>query len=663
MTEALASSAMSLFRSTSTRKHAPFPALGFRTGISPTLLYPDFMENQVLAVAADGSVWTLTRDGICQYSVGKAKLSRLGDNKLHKPSPLAFPQHLAPVSSKLAYYIQSRDNRPVISVYERDKAIVDLAPLPDNDTPQALSAAADGSLWVLGSSGKPWRLSNGGWVTVAAPSGTKLLQVSVGAADFVLAIGQKDGVSQVLRLKDGSWIAHDELPHVGVRWIGGCAGGEYWWSSADLQRSGELHLIKDATKLMSFALDKGAVGFAAATRRSCYFFSFAHGGFARAAQGVIDQADEAWPAMNSGEKLAYNEISDRLGIIEPEGVRGQYTNINAAFSAWLSKIDTIKRPSNIPEADWSSVCEQIKDELEYVQSVTTLSTNLALLNGCMGQIYTNVYNQVVTMLGLPDKAADMPGGLVEMVLNTLVDKLQGAVIDKAKGAVGSEAVDISLACFKYGCDLLAKEHKLPDGSVPLIIASSELAGTLARMTVESEHARAKYQKSILSDWGRLSACGEAIRSGAWYWSPETNYENIKGAGAAIALDFYQMLMPVKWKIVLCEGVQCLNPPLVPYMPHVPRYALMYQRQSNGADASLFWWTACMEVSAPERQNSEGPFPNQKILETVFALDTTPQDFFAGRKGWKLRRVTVPGYLPPPADLVWAPYENSTAPLK
>lgn len=667
MTEALATPLSQLFRTDSLHKYAPRPGLGFRTGITDTLVYPGSTENQSIAVAADGSVWTLTSSSVSQYSVGQGSLVKICDYKLYNPHMFGFPQHLAPVSSRQAYFIQSRNNQPVISAYVKDQDVVDLQPLPDSDSPSQISAAADGSLWVLGRSGAAWNYQSAStgskWTKVAADTGTTLQQVSVGSAGFVLALGQVGGVSRVLRLSDGRWIAHNTLVHAGVSWIAACEGGEYWWSSGGLQGPGELQLIQSEVKILGFPLEQGSLGFAAATRRSCYFFSLPRNGFCRAALGVIDQADTTWPTMNAGEKKAYSEISTRLGVIDEKGVRSQYTNINASFSIWYSRIGEMTRPTDIAEADWNSVKEQLKDELEYVQSVTTLSTNMGLLNACIGQIYTNTYNQVVTLLRLPDKPADMPKNPVEVVLNMLMGKLQGELISKAKSMIGSEVIDIGMACYKFGIDQLTKEHHLPDGNTPLIIASSELAGVLAKMTVESEKGRGEFQQKILSDWGRLSACGEAIRSGAWYWGPNTNYETIKGAGAAIQLNFYQTLMPVKWKIVLCQGILSINPPLSPYMPYVPRYSLMFQYMSNGSTTSMYWWAACMEVSAQEGQRSEGPFPDPKILETVFGLGTTPLDFFAGRNGWKLPRVPVSGYTPPPGDVPWRPYENSSAPFK
>lgn len=660
-------SLQSFFRQNSDRVHAVRPALGFRTGISKTLLYPGYMENQCIAVAADGSVWTMTRDNLAQYDVGTSELKALCSITLYRRGPFSFPQHLAPVSYQRAYFIQSGNNQPVVFLYQQDEELQQLPSLPDTDLPVAITAASDNTVWVLGRSGKAWNYQAGtrSWLKTEADAGVQLKQLSVGAADFVLAIAKQNGMDTVLRLKDGKFIQHDQFPHSGVSWIGACEGKEYWWSSADMQRGGELHLLADGKIKQSFQVSTGVSGLTAATSRSCYFFSMEQMHFVRAALGVMDQQSQSWPSQTAGQQKAYNKISELLGIKNPDGLRSQYSNINTTFSILYSQLRDLRRPDTINEADWNSVKTQLSDELEYVQAVTTLAGNLTTLNLHIGQIYTNTYNKVVSMLGLPDKPADQSKTIVTLLLDQLLGKLEGAVIGKVKTQVASEVVDIAVACFKYANDQLAKKHKLADGSVPLKIACADLAGTLADMVVESEKSRSEIQSTIVKDWGKLSACGEAIRSGVWFWSPNTNYEKIKDAGVAIELSFYQTLMPVKFKIVLCQGILYISPHLTldPFMHNVPGYALMYKMEKKGDAEGIFWWAACTEVGAEVIQQTKGPFPNQKLLEAVFALETRAEDFFAGTAGWNLPVAVVPGYLPPPAHLNWQTYVNTDQAFK
>jgi hypothetical protein len=269
------------------------------------------------------------------------------------------------------------------------------------------------------------------------------------------------------------------------------------------------------------------------------------------------------------------------------------------------------------------------------------------------------------MVGLSHVPEEQPKTLVEIVFETVVENLTGAVVGKAKGFLGSLVVDIGIACLKYAFDEISKEHNLPDGSVPLKIACSDLAKTLADSVVKMEKARADFQHAIFTDWGRLGACGEAIRTGIWYWRPNFTYETIKDAGAAISLNFYQTLMPAKWKIILCQAVLNFSPPppLDPFMPNVPRYSLMFKYVEDSRGARVYWWWACAEVGSQNDQKNEGPYPNQKTMEAIFKLETTPLDFFCNANGWKLPVSETPGYRPPPNGVPWQDYINSPKPVK
>ncbi|BBB68679.1 hypothetical protein UNDYM_4426 [Undibacterium sp. YM2] len=655
-----------LFRTTAlSATHGARPALGFKTGITSTLSYPNNTENQGLAVAADGSVWTLTSDSVSQLDRSTGAMVKICDYALHNKSMFGFPQHLAPVNFQHAFFIRSKDRHPVIMEFHKniitDPGSVRMLPaLEDNDLPSAITATSDGNMWVRGRSGHVWQYTNNVWKKIATPEGTSILQISAGAADFLLALAKQNGYNTVLRLQDGAWVTHNKLPHVSINWIGACEDKEYWCTSASLQTEGDLYLIRDGAVVQSFALGKMAVGFTAASWRSCYFFSVEKMSFQHASIGVIDQPAQDWPTMTTKQKQIYDDMSAKLGITNINGLRSQYTNINATFSIWTGNLSNMVRPENFTQEDWDIVKYQLLNELEYVQGMTTLSSNVGTLNGIMNNIYTNTYNKVVKMMGLPDKAADHPKTVIELVLHILVDKLEGEIISKAKAVVNAEAVDISVACLRYAMDELNKKHKLPDGNHALHIACAELAGTLNEMLVEAENARAKFQEAVLKDWGRLSACGQAIRSGVWFWAPGTTYEKIKDADKAISLNFYQILMPVKWKIVRCQGIQSIRLPTYPYMHHVPRYALMC-KVLEGQGNSIYWWHACMEVGAAVIQQSEGPFPDQNLLEAIFALDTTPLDFFTGTRGWKLNVANVPGYSDPEPAAQWKPYVNLPGP--
>jgi len=665
VSEFIVTAAQQLFRADSLRAHAPAPAVGLTTGVGLTLTYPSYMEIRTLAAAADGSIWAATSSALNQYSAAVNGLVKVCDMAFPNPGMFGFERYVAPVSSQRAFFIQFRGQKRVISEYRRDESVADLPPLPDNETPAQISAASDGSLWVLGGNGKVWAYdpSGGKWNAAPVDAGTTIRHISVASASFVLAVAQRGGRAKLLRYSGGRWLDHVADAPAGLRWVGACADGYYWWSSADLNVPGELRLVRPQLPDLIFALDgQGAMGFTAATRRACYFFSATLFAFQRAAYGVLDAPAQDWPAMNAGEKKGYTAISTGLGITDPAGIRSQYTNAIAPFPVWYTNVSGMTAPAGVAAGDWKSIQDQIKDELEYVQSLTQLFVNIALLNQAIGQVKTNTYNQVVGMVGLPDNPAQQPRTIVDVVFDKLVGKLEGAVIGKAKAFVGAEVVEVGMACFKFAWNALAKEHHLPDGAVALKIACADLAGTLAKAVVKAEEERASMQHALLSDWGRLGACGEAIRSGVWFWRPGFTAETLKGAGEAIALNFYQTLMPAKWKIILVEGVLAYQPPLNPFMTNVPAYSLMHKWVADAKQNRIYWWWACVEVGARVDQRTEGPFPNQTTMRAIFRLDTRPLDFFTGADGWALPTAPAGGYRPPPDGVPWQDYMDSAKPF-
>ena len=649
-----------LFRSDSPRAKAPAPAVALKSGISRTMVYEGNLGNLSIAAAADGSLWTATKSSLEQYSPALGRTVKVCDMEYPNPdSILAFYRYVAPVSSKRAFFIQLRGGKQVISEYQQGEEVADLPALPNNESPDQISAASDGTLWALSGARTPYlREPGGSWREVAAESGTLIQQISVASATMALAIAKKGGNTKLLKYSEGDWVETTTPP--GIKWVGACPDGCYWWTSAP-RAQGKLHLVRPGLSDLVFPAPLGG-GFTAANRRVCYFFSLNTRSFMCAAYGVLDQPAETWPTMNGSEAKGYRAISSHLGIIDHNGIRSQYSNANATFSIWYSKIGEMARPDGVPQTDWDSIRNQIRDELEYVQGITTLFVNIALLNKAIGLVNTNTYNQVVGMVGLSHVPEEQPKTLVEIVFETVVENLQGAVVGKAKGVLGSLVVDIGIACLKYAFDEIAKEHNLPDGSVPLKIACSDLAKTLADSVVKMEKARADFQQAIFTDWGKLGACGEAIRTGIWYWRPNFTYETIKDAGAAISLDFYQTLMPAKWKIILCQTVLSFQPPLNPFMRHVPAYSLMFKYVQDSGANRVYWWWACAEVGSQNGQENKGPYPNQKTLEAIFNLETTPLDFFSGANGWNLLVFKTPGYSPPPNSVPWQDYVNSPTPV-
>jgi hypothetical protein len=626
---------------------------GFYSGPHDQLLY----STTSIAAASDGSVW-LGSNGLYAYSASAGAFVQASTWQTYGTTRDLGP-YIAPVNAELAYFMTVQGGTTAIAQYAAGTTSA-LAALPGGDAPSAITASADGTLWATGSSGRIYAYDTAGgtWATIASPPGT-LVSLSVANASMVYALATVNGASSLYAYADGAWTPASTACPSDTTWIGACLDGSYWAAAS----FGLVLVLPGGTSKLFLTPAGTSVipgTYAAASRYGCYFLAITEGtsldvAIKLAGYGITEQPAESWPPMDADEQAAYAAINAKLGIVDPAGVRGAYTNTVETLSDYFTTVTTMSNPAGVSPAAWSIVQTQIERELQYAQAVQGLFENLKLLNIEIAQIQLAEYAAVVNMVGLPDNPDQQPQTLVSIVLGALVSTLFNAAVLSAPPQV-KQIVSVGESIYKFAASQEAMKYDAGSRDAALRVACSQLASVLADMQTEAATATAAFETMILTDWGMLQACGLSIDSNVWYWPPDFDPSVLSGAGAGNALSFYQTLMPAKWQIMQIETSFILGTGGTTAPPYVPIYATMYQYQESDGD-SLGWWHVVADQVADPDPFTKGPFPNQALITAVMAL-TNPQDFFTGNKGWSLPVATMNGYLPAPSYVFFQPWVNS-----
>ncbi|HEX8171973.1 MAG TPA: hypothetical protein VF824_15660 [Thermoanaerobaculia bacterium] len=638
----------------------PGAAFVLKSGVypGPTPPAPD-----VIAAAADGSLWIASQQNLLQYSRETGAFATM----YSATADLAVMHGIAPVDYQHVYFLGSNASGAAVVGYYQQSGVTTLAALPGSDTAAAITAAPDGTLWVTGASGTIYAHTAGGWTTLAAPSGG-VTMLSAGSATFGLAL--VGGGTSIAKWDGTSWstlASQTELTFVAA-----CADGSYWTANVAAAAPGaaQLTLVLPDASTVAFAFPNEIVmpGYlTAASRYACFFLGIdlnvKQMGLGLAAYGVMEQPAENWPAMDANEQAAYTAITNAFLISDPAGFRSVYANLNDSLSENAIELSDLACPSGIDATAFASVKSQLIVELRYADSVRNLFTNLATLNSDLALEQTQTYASVVEMVGLPDQPSQQPNTPVQVIFGNLLSKLLDKAISLAPDPAQS-VISLGMSVFNHVADLEAQQSGGTDRNSALTVACSQLAGMIASVTSQTLTTTSTWESTILADWGMLQACGNAIATGAWYWPPTFVAAVIKGSGAAMELDFYQILVPVKWQIMnlyalYVPGIQ----PTPSTPPNAPQYSFVYQTVSDSQGAMAFWYWMLTEQGVSPDLDTTGPFPNQQLVLALITADAGDEnDLFTNANGWNLPVVQGGTWTAPMQGVAFQPWVNSTSPL-
>jgi hypothetical protein len=614
-----------------------------------------------VAVGADGSLFGTDGYTLYQYSASEGDFVNVVTMATIMPPFTTFPLAavLAAVSAEQVYAIGGSS----IMVYNGSgTSPVALTSLPLDETAASITAASDGTMWILAASGNiySYDAATPAWTKVTAPSGGTLQQISVGSATFALALVQSDGTNTLSAWDGATWTpVSSALPN--PFWTAACPDGSMWVMAGPL-----LSLtLADGSASQTYELFSPQAIFlaSAASKYGCLYVDPGAGAFnlSIAAYGVMTQPAVSWPAWTTNEQAAYNAMTVALGLDDPNGVRGEYTNLNESLSDLIGEINALAVPAGINATAWADVVAQVTAELRYANGVRNLFTNMAGLNLQIGQIQSDELTVVLQMVGLPTVSGQQPSTLVQTILGAIFDKLVSAAIGAAPADV-QKVIGLAKSIYNYASTFVAKQNGGTFSGSTLTIACSKLAQTLADVVTQTAQSSGQTQTTILTDWGKLQACGAAIEANFWYWPPSFDYGVLSGIGSSIQLNYYQTLMPVQWQIMQILTLLIAGEPAsYPYLSNTPQYCFLFQYELGSDLNGIFWWQVCAQVGTQPQQNTTGPFPADALVEAVLNL-SNPIDFFTGQNGWHLPVVQQDGYTAAPASLAFQPWVDSSSPL-
>ncbi len=628
------------------------PGVNLRSGIGAAFTGPFPWDGALISVAADGTLWMATVDpgpgasGLLTYDFGQAATRPVFATES------AVILSLSAVSASEAWVVFD-DGAGNAWLGHWAGGTMNRGPaLPGGAAPAQVSAAADGTVWVLSTAGAPYAVAAGAATPVPAP-GLTLAVVSVGAADHVLALGGAPGAAAgaLSWSPSGGWAPF--LDGAPGQWIAACADGAAWL----LAGGGVLiaRLPDGTERPMDVSSIGGALSWTAASRMSAYAWCVLENGpgVVPVSMGVLDLPPVPWPAMTPGEQAAYDALSALVGVTAAGGLRTQYTNKLEPFSDWYTIAVTASAPSGIDPADWKRVQKQVATELLYVRGVYNLFSEMATLTGYIGTIQADQLQGVAAEV---DLTAEKQGqSEVTVLLNALTQTLLTRVGSLFPPPYGL-AVSLIGAGLAAAANWTGQKYNAGDSSRGLTVAyahlSAALADNLAQAVVEQE----KQQAAVLSDWGRLSAAGQAIAQGIWSWPVELTGQSLKGIEPVMQLYFFQALMPARWQILQGQIVFMTGPFMPPAKPRAPDHAMMTRSVQDARGNELVWFYVCCGLgSRADIVQNSGPWPDSTLLQDIFGLGVEPKDLFAGRSGWALPTAQSPGWSDPPAQVPWNPY--------
>ena len=631
------------------------PGVMFSTGIgAPVQLQSN--NYRTCSAAPDGTVWVinLTDEGY-QLLLYDFSLNTLQTTYVTQSGTI---EQVSAVSFEQAAFICNDDSGTWIGYTDGLGNLTQLPVLPGGATPAQLAAAPDGSLWVLDSEGNSYAYSSDQSAFAPNGQGYGLTSLSVGNAKCAVALAGQTPY----QFGDNGWEALD-VPQgwTSLDWLGACVDDTLWYLSGStlagynpatigVQKIDVTTIVDNPDLIINWTVGTPTTVFC-----FCGTFTGWNPALVPCAIGVLDLPAKGWPAMTADQQNAYSYISVQLQQEQTQtGVRGAYTNLLAPIGDWNTDLSDMTPDPNVTAADWAIVKAQLQLEFTYVDSVRNLFDQLTTVSGFYGTMQTDQFTGVSATLGLsaPNQGSTTIDLMFENMGITLLQRI-GSIVPPPYGLfvsiIGSGIATAIQQTIKQN------SPNAPDGT--LQIAYQKMADALAQNLVDLSDAQGDEQIAIVTDWGKLQACGQAVAQGIWTWPPTLAASILDGLEPTFELYLYQALMGAAWQIVRAEVATTpyQNPP----SPNAPGYDAMCQYLIGEDYSTLSWWYICCKLGSETSFSNNGPFPASSTMETIMALPgVQPSDFFSGANGWSnIPAQEADGWSPPVAEASWGAYPS------
>ena len=599
------------------------------------LTLSDFNVNSAGA-ASDDSIWLSLESGLVVYQPATGTLSQV--------SSLSF-ESLSPVSANLVWGITGGDgtNPGQILQVTSDGASTATPALPGGDTASQVSAASDGTSWVLGGSGAlyAYSVSTKSWTAVPT-DGYTFKAIGVGSATNIWAVGSASGgAAAVLYYSQADgWRVDTSITVTNPSAAQGTADGAAWvvgdnvlqvkptggtWYLAPGQKIGVVPIVFSAVSAnRAYMLNPTGVDLGLDLQHLVI--------------GLVDQQAVSFPTFTPSQQEAYETLSRSLGVASGD-LRSEYADeldATSRLSDWFTTLTVeTSPPAGISQGDWDVVRTEILSEIMDVQAVNSLFTQLHDLNASIEANSALILPAIVSNVQISDsvKTSDT----ANLVLTALAE---AAVAGIAAALPGAGAIIGSLIGSGFASAIGDIEMTNPPNSNNAIpIAYGNLASTMLAFFDATDTNNDRYQTLIVNDYGRLSAVGSAINSNLWDWPDGTTDTTASYTTNAFEVYYYQTLMPVQWQIVFTLfGDYIQYPPDIA----VPSYdqVTMADGYIDGWPAEKIWFMNQVGASYDLNDSNLGPFPDPALLNDLTSVGINLNDVYMGTNGWTLNQITA-----------------------
>jgi hypothetical protein len=616
-----------------------FPSLpGFNldSGVQTLVLPTNFVDYSLFSMSAgsDGVPWFGTHGSLQTLNVNTGQLS----TSVTSESPVSS---VSAINATEAYAVMSEAPTNVTGVYHVTKgAAVALPALPGGDSPSAVSATADGLVWVLGQSGAVYALASGGesWTTI--PHGSyAIASISLGSAENVWAL-TTDGTA--LRYTTSTGFQPVDIQGAKVDALQATSDGSVW-----VVQDGFVFLMAPGTSTWTLAPQQptglGSTDMFAAGSRNAAFIEGpltgqpTQGAIEMVTFGLLDRPKVPFPAYQGQEEAAYLQLSADAGYPGTGGIRAQYNDPAVSFSDYLTNIEMAARPPQIDVSAWTPVQAELESELKNVMVVYKLFNLIGSLDSNIQIVNTGALGGAEQLVGLsspsgPDANDKIVAGLLGFFEELASDVLK-AVGGAAGGPAGSVVGGLLGFALKEGLSSFSTANNVTNNNA-VTITYSDLQGQLNTLFLDTLAANASAITSIVSDLGMLTDVANAVQSGFWPITNESGPQIATDTTDAYNAFALQSLTAVKWQVVYTRYGDYITYPFY-QLEKLPAgdvitipdgmeltipIALEYFMNAKGGPVDLY-------------NKNFGQLPVPALVSTLYAMGGN--DFLTGQGNWSV----------------------------
>lgn len=626
----------------------------------------------LISAAADGSVWVTGPDRFPGHLYVLPDYEDLGGDGPTWSTVLGGEEiveflAISAVSKDLVWAGLFRPDGPQIQSYSFENNTTTTStpiPVPNRGFPSAISAAADGTVWVLTRGNQLFALNAArDGLDPVNDGGYTITTISVASASNIWAIGTAAGSTTplLLRYEAGAWKVDPFLPGITPKHVGATSDGAVWaWD--DLAFYIRSATTKTWSKLepTSFPLNLCTPGAEApapqpivpidlvgAAPISQYRLAalLSDKTYAILSAGIIDQQAVPFPAFTPSQQPAYEYISTVTDSTLPGGIRSEYTNLNFAAGDAIRAIKSAPPPVGVSISDWTIVRNQIISELNLLDPVYKLFNNL---NGLAALLQTNSQTAL-------DDAYENVGEAQPSDSSNSATVLFGDMIDALLWAVAAAGLDeggavfVSVLASAYGSVLPAFLNDPSDSNRALTAAYDKLKDQITCFFDQTLLRNGQYETAILQDWGKLQAV-HAAALGAWAISPTYNVDFVTASQPVYQRFYYQALMPVKWEVAHYPTFYCVQTWPFGYCKkvQVPGFDLMQTQtgtttvyiNDDSFTVPVYDTRFLQQAGVPPDAFGNAAYPAKTLMDKIAGMGFSHDTLLHAEDGWDLKIVTA-----------------------